>query len=78
MSKSHSRTYLKLKLDSSNILCGRVYSVYNGLLSKKLLKIFIVAEKDLYFENGSLEGLFSGPSVFSYLGILHFLHCHPR
>ena len=29
--RSHSRTYLKLKLDSSNILCGRVYSVYNGL-----------------------------------------------
>ena len=25
--------YLKLKLDSSNILCGIVYSVYNGLMS---------------------------------------------
>ena len=29
--KSHSRMYLKLKLDSSNIYCERVYSVYNGL-----------------------------------------------
>ena len=31
--KFHSRTYmyLKLKLDTSNIECGRVYSVYNGL-----------------------------------------------
>ena len=27
----HSRVYLKLKLVSSNIKCGRVYSVYNGL-----------------------------------------------
>ena len=32
--RSHSRTYLKLKSDSSNILCGRVYSVYNGLKYK--------------------------------------------
>ena len=31
MCKSHSRMYLKLKLDSSNIKCGRIYSVYNGL-----------------------------------------------
>ena len=30
--KSHSWTYLKLKLDSSNIQCGRVYSVFNGLI----------------------------------------------
>ena len=28
---SYSRTYLKLKLDSSNIYCGRIYSVYSGL-----------------------------------------------
>ena len=32
ISKSHSRVYLKLKLDSSNTLCRRVYSVYNGLI----------------------------------------------
>ena len=31
--KSNSLTYLKLKLESSNILCGRVHSVYNGLMS---------------------------------------------
>ena len=29
--RSNRRTYLKLELDSSNILCGTVYSVYNGL-----------------------------------------------
>ena len=29
--KFHSRKYLKLKLVSSNIQCGRVYSVYNGI-----------------------------------------------
>ena len=31
--KSHRQKYLKLKLVSSNIQCGRVYSVYNGLIS---------------------------------------------
>ena len=31
ISKSHSLTYLKSKLESSNIWYGRVYSVYNGL-----------------------------------------------
>ena len=30
ISKSHSRTYQKLKLDSSSIQCRRVYSIYNG------------------------------------------------
>ena len=38
--KSHSWIYLKLKLDSSNIKCGRVYSIYNGLsMAVALLKI---------------------------------------
>ena len=31
-SKSHSLTYLKSKLESSNIKCGGVHSVYNGLI----------------------------------------------
>ena len=29
--------YLKLKLDFSNILCGRVFSVYNDLLELSVL-----------------------------------------
>ena len=33
--KSHSRMYLKLKLDSSNIYCGGVYLVYNGLIDDR-------------------------------------------
>ena len=35
--KSHCRTYLKLKLDSSNIKCGRVFPVYNGLIKSRLI-----------------------------------------
>ena len=31
ISKSHSLTFLKLKLESSNIQCGGIHSVYNGL-----------------------------------------------
>ena len=35
--KFYSRTYLKLKLDSSNIKCGGVYSVYNGLDTGRMI-----------------------------------------
>ena len=31
ISKLHNLTYLKLKLESSNISCGWIHSVYNGL-----------------------------------------------
>ena len=59
--KSHSRVYLKLKLQSSNIWCGRVYSVYNGLSANMFeLAVRITVDTFLVFR------------VFGVLSLLHY------
>ena len=47
--------YLKLKLDSSNILCGRVYSVYNGLSEDCFLEVGLTCRRG----NGKSQKFFS-------------------
>ena len=46
ISKSHSGTYLKLKLDSSNILCGGNYNL--GYFFSFFLKKNLIVESSCY------------------------------
>ena len=52
--KSHSRMYLKLKLDSSDTQCGRIYSVYIGLSMVRSIEIWIFSAYDAHQGKRSL------------------------
>ena len=71
--KSLSRTYLKLKLNSSNIKCGRVYTVYNGLTECIVFYIWSMPRKCVFEAYGNSNDPISqrnrttllGPSLYN-------------